>query len=116
MSRKGAKDFRPRYDRRKKTWRVDFEDRQSEEGSLLYVAGEFAKTGLYFPYNDSETKGREYPGHAHSFEGVLHALLDDPAGFTIEGFEEYYSEQERDMLRAVRERMLEIGKEGAGTS
>ena len=116
MSNKGVKNLRTHYDRRNKTWRVNFEDRHSEEGGLLYVAGEFAKTGLYFPYNDSETKGREYPGHAHSFEGVLHALLDDPAGFTIEGFEEYYSEQERDMLRAVRERMLEIEKERAGTS
>ncbi|MBR5681627.1 MAG: hypothetical protein IKX19_13345 [Clostridia bacterium] len=116
MSRKGTKNFRPRYDRRKKTWRVDFEDRDSEEGGLLYVAGEFAKTGLYFPYNDSGTKGREYPGHAHSFEGVLHALLNDPAGFSIEGFEESYSEQERDMLRAVRERLIDIEKEEAGTS
>ena len=108
MSNKGVKNLRPHYDRRKRMWRVDFEDRDSEEGNLLYVAGEFAKTGLYFPYNDSETKGREYPGHAHSFEGVLHALLDDPEGFTIEGFEEYYSEQERDMLRAVRERLREV--------
>jgi len=108
MSNKSVKNLRPHYDQRKKTWRVDFEDRDSEEGGLLYVAGEFAKTGLYFPYNDSETKGREYPGHAHSFEGVLHALLDDPAGFTIEGFEGYYSEQERDMLRAVRERLREV--------
>ena len=116
MSNKGVKNLRPRYDRRRKRWRVDFEDRDSEEGGLLYVAGEFAKTGLYFPYNDSETKGREYPGHAHSFEGVLHALLDDPAGFSIEGFEESYSGKERDMLRAVQERLLEIEKEEAGTS
>ena len=99
---------RPRYDRRKKTWRVDFEDRDAEEGSLLYVAGEFARTGLYFPYNDSGTRGGESPGHAHSFEGVLHALLDDPAGFGIEGFEEYYSGQEREMLRAVWERLTEL--------
>ena len=116
MSNKGVKNLRPHYDRRKKTWRVDFKDRNSEEGGLLYVAGEFARGGLYFPYHDSATKGREYPGHAHSFEGVLHALLDDPAGFSIEGFEEYYSEQERNMLRAVRERLLEIEKEEAGTS
>ena len=75
-------------------------------GCLLYVAGEFARTGLYFPYHDSAE--REYGGHAHSFEGVLHALLDDPEGFTIEGFEESYSEQERDMLRAVRERLREV--------
>ena len=113
---KKKKTFRPRYDRRKKTWRVDFEDRDTEEGSLLYVAGEFARTGLYFPYNDSETKGREYPGHAHSFEGVLHALPDDPAGFGIDGFEEYYSGQERDMLRAVRKRLLELPDAEKGTS
>ncbi|MBO7403447.1 MAG: hypothetical protein J6V24_00660 [Clostridia bacterium] len=103
----------PTYDRRRKTWRVDFEDRDPEEGSLLYVAGEFARTGLYFPYSDSGTKGREYPGHAHSFEGVLRALLDDPEGFSVEGFEESYSRQELDMLRAVQEKL--IGLKTAGT-
>ena len=108
MSSKGVKNLRPRYERRKKTWRVDFEDRDSEEGGLLYVAGEFVKTGLYFPYNDSETKGREYPGHAHSFEGVLHALLDDPEGFSIEGFEDACSAQEMEMLRAVQKRLREV--------
>ncbi len=111
MSRKGVKNLRPRYDRRRKRWQVDFEDRDSEEGGLLYVAGEFARTG---PYCDSATKGREYPGHAHSFEGVLHALLDDLAGVSIMGFEEYYSEQERDMLRAVRERLLEVIRDEEG--
>ncbi len=35
--------------------------------------------------------------HAHSFEGVIQALLDDPEGFSIEGLEEYYSAQEREM-------------------
>lgn len=105
--RKPKKKFlRPQYDRRKKTWRVDFKDRASETGSLLYVAGEFARTGLYFPYNDSGTKESKYPGHCHSFEGVLHALIEDPVGFTIEGFEDVYSAQERDMLRVVQEKLL----------
>ena len=83
---------------------MDFPDRDSEEGDLLYVASEFARTGLYFPYNDTSTKDREYNGHAHSFEGVLQALLDDPEGFSIEGLEEYYSAQEREMLEAVKSR------------
>ena len=115
-SRKNKRLPLPTYDRRRKRWQVDFDDRDSEVGGLLYVAGEFARGGLYFPYHDSVTKGREYPSHAHSFEGVLHALLGDPAGFSIEGFEDSYSAQERDMLRAVRKRMLEVGKEEAGTS
>ena len=86
--------FQPYYDRGAGTWRVDFPDRDSEEGSLLYVASEYAWTGLYFPYNTSETIGKDYSGHEHSFEGVIHALLDDPVGFTIEGFEDSYSQQE----------------------
>lgn len=100
------KEYTPRYDRRKKSWRVDFPDRASEEGDLLYVASEFARTGLYFPYNDSSSGKRGYNGHAHSFEEVLQAVLADPEGFSIDGFEDYYSGQEREMLQAVRNRLL----------
>ena len=107
-SKEARKSFRPYYDRRHKTWRVEFPDRDAEEGDLLYVASEFARTGLYFPHNDSTTKGKEYSGHSHEFEGVLAALLDDPAGFTIDGFEEYYSDQERKMLRVIQEKLKKI--------
>jgi len=105
------KRYKPWYDRRKKCWRVDFPDRDSEEGDLLYVASEFARTGLYFPYNDSHTKDRDYDGHAHHFEGVLKALLDDPEEFTIKGLEEYYSAQEQEMLAAVQERLRQMQEE-----
>ena len=104
----GKKRFTPWYDRRKKSWRVDFPDRDSEKGDLLYVASEFARTGLYFPYNDSQTRNRECSGHAHYFEGVLHALLDDPEEFSIEGFEEYYSAQEQRMLADVQVKLKEL--------
>jgi len=100
--------YLPHYDRMRRCWTVDFPDRDAEEGDLLYVASEFARTGLYFPYNDSQTKGSEYAGHSHGFEGVIQALLDDPDGFTIKGFEEYYSKQEREMLQAIRSKLLEI--------
>ena len=43
----------------------------------------------------------------HTFEGVLSDLLEDPQGFTIEGFEEYYSQQEQEMLAAVQKKLLE---------
>ena len=32
--------------------------------------------------------------------------MNDPEGFTIEGLEEYYSAQEREMLKAVQDRLL----------
>ncbi len=105
------KRYKPWYDKKKKCWRVDFPDRDSEEGDLLYVASEFARTGLYFPYNDSQTKDRDYDGHAHYFEGVLKALLDDPKEFTIKGLEECYSAQEQEMLAAVQERLRQMQEE-----
>lgn len=97
---------RPYYDRRGRRWKVDFPDRASEEGDLLYVAGEYAYSCLYFPYNDSATKGKEYSGHCHSFEGVIEALLNDPVGFTVEGFEEYYSSQEMELLAKIQKKLL----------
>lgn len=106
-----AASFKPYYDKGAKTWRVDFPDRDPEEGDLLYVAGEYAGTGLFYPYNDSETRGKGYSGHAHSFDGVILALLNDPTGFTIAGFEEYYSRQEREMLGSIQKRRLADGKE-----
>lgn len=99
--------YRPYYDKRHKLWKVDFTDRASEEGPLWYVASEYSQSGLYFPYNDSSTMDKDYNGHDHFFEGVIEALLEDPKGFTIAGFEEYYSVQERELLAAIQTKLLE---------
>ena len=101
--------YKPYYDRGAAVWRVDFPDRDSEEGDLLYVAGEYARTGLFFPYHDAGTANSEYCAHAHSFDGVLGALLDEPEGFTIAGFEAYYSKQEQEMLLALQAKLLSGG-------
>lgn len=101
----GDKNYLPHYNHTTELWKVDFQDRDTEEGDPLYVASEFAKTSLYFPYNTSSTINKEFSGHAHSFEGVIHALLGDPQGFTIRGFEDYYSQQEREFLEAVSQQL-----------
>ena len=108
--------FCPYYDKGTDTWRVDFPDRDSEEDDLLYVASEYARTGLYYPYNVAVTAGKEYSGHAHSFEGVIQALLDDPAGFSIAGFEEFYSKQEQEMLLDIRNKLMNNIGEKASTA
>ena len=74
------------------------------------------KTGLYYPYNVAVTAGKEYSGHAHSFEGVIQALLDDPAGFSIAGFEEFYSKQEQEMLLDIRNKLMNNIGEKASTA
>lgn len=106
INRDNKKNYRPYYDLKQKIWRVEFPDRDMEEGSLQYVASEFARTGLYYPYHNSKTKQEDYCGHAHEFDGIIEALLDDPEGFSIEGFEAYYSEQERKMLLAIQEKLI----------
>jgi hypothetical protein len=100
------KNYRPYYDKAANTWRVDFPDRDSEEGDLLYVACEYAQTCLYFPYNTAAPEAKGYSGHTHSFEGVIRALLNDPSDFTIAGFEGYYSKQEQDLLRDIQRKLL----------
>ena len=97
------KSHRPYYDWKEKCWRVTFPDRDAEEGDLLYVASEYARTGLYFPYHTTKALGGH--GHDHFFEGVLEALLDDLEGFSIQGYEEYYSKQEMEMLKAIQRKL-----------
>ena len=77
----------------------------TQEGDLLYVASEYARTGLFFPYYTTKAMGGR--GHDHYFEGVLEALLDDPEGFSIQGYEEHYSKQEIEMLEAIQRKLKE---------
>ena len=105
INEQNLESHRPYYDRTEKCWRVTFSDRDAEEGDLLYVASEYARTSLYFPYYTTKAMGG--CGHDHYFEGVLEALLDDPEDFSIQGLEEYYSQQEIKMLEAIQRKLKE---------
>ncbi len=96
-------DTIPRYDRKRGYWRA-WIDGVHEEGCLEYVCGEFAKSGLYYPFRTS-TEETDHD-HEHTFEGVLASLVEAPEHFSIRGFEEYYSKQEIAFLDKVRERLL----------
>ena len=104
-------DTIPYYNRKKQCWKVHVDGRM-EFGSLLYVCGEFAMTGLYYPFWTSKDRLiRQYEEHGHSFEDVLRALINHPDTFSIEGCELYYSEQEIQMLEDVRNKLLKLKKE-----
>ena len=59
-------------------------------------------SGRNLPRDDRKTV------YDHSFEGVIRALLEDPEGFTIEGFEDYYSAQEQEMLTDIQEKLRQL--------
>ena len=103
-----ANNNKPYYDESTNTWRVDFPDRDSEFGDLLYVTCEYVQSSLFYPFHTSATIGKKYSGHGHSFESVIQALIEDPSGFTIHGFETYYSQQELDLLWLIQRRLLDM--------
>jgi len=73
-------------------------------GYFCSIAMDLEKLGL-------RTESSPFDWLISDFEGVIRALLDDPEGFSIEGFEEYYSLQEREMLSEVQERLLRSRKQ-----
>ena len=103
INKQNRNSYRPYYDRQDKCWRVSFPDRDAEEGDLLYVTGEYVLKCLYFPYHTTKAAGGD--GHAHNFEGVLEALLNDPEGFSIQGYEDHYSRQEMEMLETIQRKL-----------
>lgn len=73
------------------------------------IHGERAFAYIRISMNASQTS-------ADSFEGVIQALLDDPAGFSIAGFEEFYSKQEQEMLLDIRNKLMNNIGEKASTA
>lgn len=92
---------KPEYDRKMKVWVVRVDNR-FEFGSLNYVVSEYCKSGLYYPYNDMYTADKTWNNHAHSFEGVLEAVVNSPDTFSIDGFENCYSKQEIELIETLR--------------
>ena len=94
----------PYYDSINKVWKVTMEY-GDEEGDAIYIASEFIKGGLIFPFHSEETKKEKYHNHCHEFSEVVEYLLKRPEYFSIAGFEEYYSKQEREMLLVLKEKL-----------
>lgn len=99
------KNGKPFYDSVNKVWKVITEV-GIEEGDAIYVAGEFVKGGLIYPFHDEISEKEQYHNHCHDFNGVVEFLLKGPDYFSIEGFEEYYSQQERELLCSLKMKML----------
>lgn len=114
--REPGPDIPPHYDSELGVWTTRVDERR-ESGDIGYVCAEFSGAGLIYPFNTRRSRENGWHDHAHGFDGVLEALIEDeaPEAFSVEGFEEYYSEQELKMLRKVQEKLLAMKKvSGAG--
>ena len=89
----GKRDVRfPVFDKEERFWKLETEE-GTETGDALYIASEFAKTGLFYKY-----KVNGELTHEHSFNAVVDDLLRNNGNVSIEGFEEYFSAQELRLL------------------
>ena len=88
-------------------WQVDVDGR-TEFGDISYIAGEFTKDGLYFPFDDEVMK----QNHCHTFQDLLDTLLTakKPESFSIENYKEYYSKQEYDFINKLKEKAILFNK------
>ena len=91
----------PYYDSSSVTWKVVTECGR-EEGDAIYIASEFVKGSLYYPFHSEPSWKEEYHNHAHDFASVVSFLLKKPDFFSIAGFEEYYSKQEQELLAKLK--------------
>jgi hypothetical protein len=84
---------------------------QTEIGDLDYIASEFVKGGVIYQFHNYDADGKEmYHDHGHSITTVLYAVMNNPKEFSLDGFEDDYSQQEMDFLKAVRDKLLLIEK------
>ena len=99
----------PHYDLVSEKWKVTTEHGK-EEGDIIYVASEFVKSGLFYPYHSKLLLGEQEHSHAHEFDSVIISLLECPEFFSIKGFEKYYSKQEQELLEKIKKRLLFLRK------
>ena len=60
---------------------------------------------MVYPFHCEPPETEKHHNHEHGFDGVLEYVLSGPEYFSIEGFEEHYSEQERRVLEKLWQKM-----------
>jgi len=96
----------PVYDGKSKCWYLKTEHGR-EVGDALYIAGEYARAGVIYPFHSEPPEHEEHYEHVHCFEGVVEYVMSAPSFFSIDGFDEYYSVQEQNMLQKLWEKISE---------
>ena len=95
---------KPYYDSKEKCWYLDTAYGK-EEGDALYIASELIRDGVCYRFHTEPPEQEKHHNHEHYFEGVVEYVLRGPEYFSIDGFENDYSEQEQRMLKKLWERM-----------
>ena len=78
---------------------------------------EISKTNLIYPYHleGDENKPDNWVNHVHTWYHLMNVILKEYNRFSIEGYENYYSVQEQDMIQFLIQGLVEKeAKENVG--
>ena len=93
----------PTYSREEDCWYVNA-PHGVVYGDISYVVSEFCGDGLFYHYWIGNNPREQ--DHTHGFEGVLEAVIQYPESFSIQGFENQYSMQEKRLLLTLQNKLL----------
>ena len=68
-----------------------------------------SKTNLIYPYHleDDEKKPDNWVNHVHTWYHLMNVILKEYNRFSIEGYENYYSVQEQEMIKFLIQGLIE---------
>jgi len=95
----------PFYDKKKRIFRVFFDDRYDESGSIEYVVSEYVWDGLLYEFDANGIRH-----HDHTFSGVLSEILSEAKKgktISIEKYKDQYSKQEINLITKMVEKIKE---------
>lgn len=76
-----------------------------------------SKTNLIYPYHleSDENKPDNWVNHVHTWYNLMSVILKEYNRFSIEGYENYYSIQEQEMIKFLIQGLMEKeAEENAG--
>lgn len=62
---------------------------------------EISHFNLIFPFHLEGKEIENYTHHAHTWQDLMYHILRDYKIFSIEGFEEFYSKQEQELIERL---------------
>lgn len=79
-------------------------------GDIEHLMEELTCFCEVYDFKISENEKVKNSWHEHFYQDVLNRLIQFPEHFSVELFEEQYSRQQLELIRAVREKLLDMGK------
>ena len=99
----------PHFCKKTNEWRC-MTGNSETRGNIEYVLEELTMYCESYDYLVRDNQSSEDAWHEHFYHDVLKRLLQLPEHFSVDGFEEQYSRQQIELIKAVQVKLLAMRK------